>query len=321
MSRVYEIARRPCSRKGVEHTGHRLPWGMRLISVLLVIGTVSAPAAGQSVHVRWHADPPRQGSFAYVVVEIEDSPAPFGVRGTLDSLPLAFVRAPGERFAALAGVPLGAGDSVTVRLTFEHARGRTRAVERRLPVARARFPTERLSVDPRFTRPPDSALQVRIAREAAAGRRVTADALATPRLWWTDFVPPRESRVTSVFGIGRVFNGQIRSRHLGTDYDGVVGAPVRAANRGVVALVGDFYYAGRIVSLNHGAGLITSYLHLSEILVAEGDTVSPGQFIGRVGASGRVTGPHLHWAVRVGASAVDGASLLALPPLERLFDR
>jgi murein DD-endopeptidase MepM/ murein hydrolase activator NlpD len=125
--------------------------------------------------------------------------------------------------------------------------------------------------------------------------------------------------VTSIFGIGRVFNGQLRSRHLGTDYDGVVGAPVRAANRGVVALIGDFYYAGRIVSLNHGAGLITSYLHLSEILVAEGDTVSPGQFIGRVGASGRVTGPHLHWAVRVGASAVDGASLLALPPLERLF--
>jgi murein DD-endopeptidase MepM/ murein hydrolase activator NlpD len=293
---------------------------MRSIRILLALATVPAHAAGQSVHVRWHADPPRQGSFAYVVVEIEGDPAPLSVRGTLDSLPLAFVRVPGERFAALAPVPLGAGDSVTVRLDLEHAKGRTRAAERRLAVARARFPTERLAVDPRFTRPPDSALRARIAREAAAGRRVTAQALTTPRLWWTDFVPPRTSRVTSIFGIGRVFNGQLRSRHLGTDYDGVVGAPVRATNRGVVALVGDFYYAGRIVSVNHGAGLITSYLHLHETLVREGDTVSAGQLIGRVGASGRVTGPHLHWAVRVGTSSVDGASLLALPPLERLFD-
>jgi murein DD-endopeptidase MepM/ murein hydrolase activator NlpD len=285
---------------------------------LLLALTLAVPAAAQSPRVSWHAKPPSQGTFAYVVVD--DATAPVALRGTLDSLPLAFVRVPDGRFAALAPVPLNAGDSVTLRLDVEYGKGRSRAVERRLPVARARFPTERLSVDPRFTRPPDSALRARIAREAAAGRRVTAQALATPRLWWSDFAPPRTARVTSGFGIGRVFNGQIRSRHLGTDYDGVVGAPVHAANRGVVALVGDFYYAGRIVSLNHGAGLITSYLHLSEILVSEGDTVTAGQLIGRVGASGRVTGPHLHWAVRVGTSSVDGASLLALPRLERLFE-
>jgi murein DD-endopeptidase MepM/ murein hydrolase activator NlpD len=291
---------------------------MRSFSGLLLLITIPAGAAGQGVHVWWHADAPRQGSFAYVVVEA--GPEPIAVRGTLELLPLAFVRAPGRRFAALAPVPLGAEDSVTVRLQLDYAKGRTRSVERRLAVARARFPTERLSVDPRFTRPPDSALRARIARESAAAQRVTGEALALPRLWSSEFVPPRTSRVTSVFGIGRVFNRQLRSRHLGTDYDGVVGAPVHAANRGIVALVGDFYYAGRVVYLNHGAGLITSYLHLSEILVAEGDTVTAGQRIGRVGASGRVTGPHLHWAVRVGTSAVDGATLLALPSLERLFE-
>ena len=292
---------------------------MRVTSFLLLLTTLSAHAHAQAVRVRWHAETPRQGSFAYVVVE--GGPAPVTVRGTLEALPLAFVRLPGQRLAALAPVPLGAEDSVTVRLDLEYAKGRIRLVERRLPVAHARFPTERLSVDPRFTRPPDSALRARIARESAAAQRVTAKALAMPRLWSSEFVPPRTSRVTSVFGIGRVFNGQLRSRHLGTDYDGVVGAPVRAANRGVVALVGDFYYAGRVVYLNHGAGLITSYLHLSHVLVSEGDTVTAGQLIGRVGASGRVTGPHLHWAVRVATSAVDGATLLALPPLERLFER
>lgn len=291
---------------------------MRPICALVLLTSAAAPAAAQYPRIHWHADPPRQGTFAYVLVA--DHPAPVTVRGTLDSLPLAFVRAPGDGFAALAAIPLGARDSVTVRLELDYAKGRSRAVVRRLPVRRARFPTERLSVDPRFTRQPDSALRARIAREAAASRRVTAAALATPRLWRTGFVAPRASRVTSVFGIGRVFNGQLRSRHLGTDYDGDRGDPVHVTNRGVVALVGDFYYSGRIVYVNHGAGLITAYLHLSDVLVSEGDTVTAGQLIGRVGASGRVTGPHLHWSVRVGTSSVDGASLLVLPPLERLFD-
>jgi len=290
-----------------------------VVAGVLVLGLVPVgPARGQGVSVAWHPTTPRQGTFAYVVVT--GSPAPFAARGTLDSLPLAFVRAPGDRLAALAAVRLGAVDSVTVRVVLDYAKGRTRSVERRLPIARSRFPTERLSVDPRFTRAPDAALQARIARENAKARAVTAAALATPRLWSADFVAPRASRVTSTYGIGRVFNGRLQSRHLGTDFEGKVGDPVRVTNRGIVAAIGDFYYAGGIVYVNHGAGLVTAYLHLSEVLVAEGDTVAPGQLIGRVGSSGRVTGPHLHWAVRVGSATVDGRSLLALPPLERLFD-
>jgi murein DD-endopeptidase MepM/ murein hydrolase activator NlpD len=299
---------------------HWLPWDMRIIGLTLaVLPLVAAGAGAQDVSVTWHADPPRQGSFAYVVVT--GSPAPIAVRGTLDSLPLAFVRAPGDRLAALAAVPLGARDSVTVHLALEFAKGRIRAVERRLPVVRARFPTERLSVDPRFTRAPDSALQARIARENARARTVTVAALRTPRLWSADFVAPRAGRVTSPFGTGRVFNDQLQSRHLGVDFDGDVGDPVRVTNRGIVQVIGDFYYAGRVVYVNHGAGLITAYLHLSQVLVAEGDTVEAGQRIGRVGQSGRVTGPHLHWAVRVGTASVDGRTLLALPPFERLFGR
>ncbi|MDH4042837.1 MAG: M23 family metallopeptidase [Gemmatimonadota bacterium] len=292
---------------------------MRIGIAVLLATLAPTIAAGQSVQVSWHAGTPRQGTFAYVVVA--GNPTPVVARGTLDSLPLAFVRAPGGQLAALAVVPLGATDSVTVALVLDFAKGRTRQIVRRLPVARARFPTERLSVDPRFTRPPDSALQARIARENARARRVTEAALATPRLWSREFVRPRPTRVTSVFGIGRVFNGRVQSRHLGTDYQGETGDPVRATNRGIVELIGDFYYAGRIVYLNHGAGLVTAYLHLSEVLVAEGDTVQAGQLLGRVGASGRVTGPHLHWMVRIGRSSADGASLLALPPLERLFDQ
>jgi murein DD-endopeptidase MepM/ murein hydrolase activator NlpD len=87
---------------------------------------------------------------------------------------------------------------------------------------------------------------------------------------------------------------------------------VLAANRGVVALVGDFYYSGRVVYLDHGRGLVTAYLHLSQVDVAAGDTVERGSLVGRVGATGRVTGPHLHWMVRYGRVSLDGLRLLEL---------
>ena len=126
------------------------------------------------------------------------------------------------------------------------------------------------------------------------------------------FHVPRPSRVTSPFGSARVFNGEVQSRHLGTDFAGAVGAPVRAAGRGVVALVADFYLAGHAVYIDHGAGLVTGYFHLSRSYVAEGDTVVAGERIGAVGKSGRVTGPHLHWVARYGAISVDPMSLLGL---------
>jgi murein DD-endopeptidase MepM/ murein hydrolase activator NlpD len=109
-----------------------------------------------------------------------------------------------------------------------------------------------------------------------------------------------------------VYNGEVKSRHTGTDFAGAVGAPVSAAGRGVVALVADFYLAGRAVYIDHGAGLVTAYFHLSRADVAQGDTVAAGQRIGAVGQSGRVTGPHLHWVARYGIISVDPMSLLEL---------
>jgi murein DD-endopeptidase MepM/ murein hydrolase activator NlpD len=110
-----------------------------------------------------------------------------------------------------------------------------------------------------------------------------------------------------------MFNGQVQSRHTGTDFAGAVGAPIRAPARGIVALVDDFYLGGGVIYIDHGAGLVTGYLHLSAKDVREGDVVEPGQVIGRVGATGRVTGPHLHWIVRYGGHTVDAMTLLAYP--------
>jgi murein DD-endopeptidase MepM/ murein hydrolase activator NlpD len=118
--------------------------------------------------------------------------------------------------------------------------------------------------------------------------------------------------VTSRFGTGRVFNGRVSSSHLGVDYRGKEGEPIVAVNRGVVALVAEFFLAGNVVYINHGAGVMTGYFHMSRPEVAVGDTVERGQEIGLVGATGRVTGPHLHWSARYGSLTIDPGDLFAL---------
>ena len=128
------------------------------------------------------------------------------------------------------------------------------------------------------------------------------------------FLRPATKQVTSRFGSGRVFNGRVSSSHLGVDYRGALGEPIFAANRGVVALVAEFFLAGNVVYVNHGDGLVTGYFHMSQPEVAIGDTVERGQEIGLVGSTGRVTGPHLHWSARFGALTIDPADLLSLGP-------
>ena len=163
-----------------------------------------------------------------------------------------------------------------------------------------------------FGREPDSALAARIAREGELALGVSRRSHETPRLWRAPFARPRPSRITSGFATGREFNGAVRTVHMGVDFAGKTGAPVRAANRGVVALVASFFLGGNVVYIDHGAGLVTGYLHLSRTRVAQGDTVARGQVIGLVGATGRVTGPHLHWVARYGAVTVNPMGLLGL---------
>jgi len=114
------------------------------------------------------------------------------------------------------------------------------------------------------------------------------------------------------FGARRVINGQPRAPHSGIDFGAAVGTPVAAANRGRVALVGEFFFPGRLVILDHGLGLYTLYFHLDTIAVTEGELVERGQTLGTVGMTGRVTGPHLHFGAQVGAARVDPAVLLGL---------
>ena len=179
----------------------------------------------------------------------------------------------------------------------------------RLVVKPRRFPTRTLTVDPAFVTPPPEATE-RIEREARELGQIWAASAGT-RLWEGRFVRPVPDPANSAFGTHSVFNGQPRSQHSGADFRSAAGQPIQAPNAGRVVLADDRYFSGNTVVIDHGLGLFSLFAHLSAIDVRAGDAVKTGEIIGKVGATGRVTGPHLHWSVRASGARVDPLSLLA----------
>ena len=172
------------------------------------------------------------------------------------------------------------------------------------------FPTRRLTVDTKYVKPPAEVLK-RIREESQRTRRIFA-AITSSRLWVAPFTAPVPGPANSSFGKRSILNGQPRSPHSGTDFSGPTGTPVEAPNSGRVVLVGDLYYSGNTVIVDHGLGLYSYFAHLSRTLVTEGQILEQGDVLGEIGATGRVTGPHLHWAVRLNRTRVDPLSLIAV---------
>jgi murein DD-endopeptidase MepM/ murein hydrolase activator NlpD len=282
--------------------------------IILLPRAASPPASGADVV--WLPEYPRQGTLIRVVITpdtVRGAPSDgLPVSGTLAGQPLHFDPLDQGRYQAIAAIPVSARASIPLVLTVTHDKGEPEHRFVRIPVAPAEFPVERLRVARQFTEEPDSALRARIAAEREATRQVYRRSQDTPRIWSGDFVRPAAGPITSAFGTERVFNGEMQSRHWGVDLDGDRGDPIVAANRGVVGLVGDFYYSGNVAYVDHGEGLVTAYLHMSEVVISQGDTVEAGQTIGKIGATGRVTGPHLHWVTRLGRVTIDPMSALEL---------
>ena len=284
------------------------------LGLLLPLGALAAaaPSAAQipRIDVRWEPDMPVQGRLFNVVVYPDRAELLTGIRGEFAGQPLHFTQRRDGEYVALAAAPIDAAGEMIMPLVARWEDGAMDSLSMAVPVVAGDYRMESLSVAPRYGAPPDSATQARRRRESERAREVAEAAHGTPRLWDPPLVHPRDTRITSRFGDGRQFNGQVTSRHMGTDFAGNTGTPVKAAARGVVRIVDTFDLGGNVIYIDHGAGLSTAYLHLSEQLVAVGDTVEAGQLIGRVGATGRVTGPHLHWIARYGTVTVDPLSLL-----------
>lgn len=170
------------------------------------------------------------------------------------------------------------------------------------------FPEEKLSVQPKkiFLSMKD---EMRVRNEQVLLKVVFADIASTP-LFDRPFILPLDSKITSHYGVRRVFNGSVKGQHLGIDFRAPIGIPVPVSNNGRVVFAGDLFYTGQTVIIDHGIGIFTVYGHLDSIKVELGEYVPRGAILGRAGATGRVSGPHLHWGVKVGGHYVDGASLI-----------
>jgi murein DD-endopeptidase MepM/ murein hydrolase activator NlpD len=280
------------------------PLGSWLIGWSLVAGPAFA------LEVRFAPAAPRPGDV--VLVTIPGAAGALGAAGRLDGRPLSFFPQGGDQ-VALVGVDLDAPVrpmAWQVQVTESggaprHASGWLAVTSREFPVQRLALPSRMVDLDPETER--------RALAEASRLRSVY-DTVTAERLWVGRFVRPVAGEGPGTgFGARRVINGKPRAPHAGIDFGAATGAPVVAANRGRVALVGEFFFPGRLVILDHGLGLHTLYFHLDRIDVAEGALVERGEPIGAVGSSGRATGPHLHFGAQVRAARVDPHVLFTLP--------
>jgi len=238
---------------------------------------------------------PVPGGVAVVPLESATDKAP---RVTLGDAPLAVIKESG-RWLALVGIPL---DTPVGPLAIEvEAAGKRRSLN--VAVQPKDYPVQRLTVkNPRHVNPsPED--EIRIEREQVIQDQIKHHFAAQPPA--TGFALPAKGPLSSRFGLRRFFNGEPRRPHSGLDVAVGTGAPVQAPAPGVVVNTGNYFFNGNTVFVDHGQGLITAYMHLSRVNVKEGQQVAQGDSLGAVGATGRVTGPHLHWAVFLNGTAVD----------------
>jgi hypothetical protein len=234
------------------------------------------------------------------------------LNGTWLDRKLQFFRSrDGHAWYALAGVDVQAPvGSSNLQISARTSTGTTIDLSRNVEILPGHYRTSTLTVAPKFVEPgPDEMTRIKAERELKD--KVFASSALEP-LWSGDFRAPVHAAPTDSFGTRRTFNGKLASIHQGMDFRAASGTPVRAGNSGVVVLARPLYYEGNCVVIDHGLGLFTISMHLSRIDVHESDHVIAGQLLGLSGATGRVTGPHLHWAVRWQNAYLDPAKLLRM---------
>jgi hypothetical protein len=284
--------------------------GQWLALLLYVLAAVLAPirTSAQSFAVTLTPAMVESGSPELIRV---DAPATAKLDGEWLGRKLEFFRArDGQEWFALAGVDVEAPAGPSTLRIVVHTGSDSLDLSRTVEIHPAHYRTGSLSVAPKFVEPgPEALQQIEAERQLKDG--VFAASSPEP-LWTGSFRRPVSAPPTASFGVRRIFNGKLASIHKGMDFRAATGTPVRAGNSGVVVLARPLYYEGNCVVIDHGLGLFTISMHLSRIDVQVGQRVDTGDRLGLSGATGRVTGPHLHWAVRWQDAYLDPAKLLHL---------
>jgi len=287
--------------------------GSGLVACVLLALWIAAPrlaAAAPSPAVSVYPAEPRVGD--PVLFVYRGDPAVRTVTGRFLGDELHFFEIREDLFQALAPISVRSkphAETVTIRAEFGDGRFREHAVE--VTVHDRQFSESQLSVKSKFTKL-SRAARARARRDRKKIKQAWRSGKDRP-LYSVNFQRPIHTGLTSEFGAKRMFNKVEKSRHYGVDLDGVGGERIRASNRARVALAGDLFYSGLTVFLDHGGGLFTVYFHLKSLKVAANESVQPGQVIGTLGKSGRVTGPHLHFGAKLHGIYVDPLVLCELP--------
>lgn len=286
---------------------------LQFLSALLLVLTVGGPvfaASAPKLHVLTPVEVLQGG-----IVELQIAAAGLtAIEARMGKEPVYFFPAENGSFRALIGADVEAKPGlakVLVRSVTASGAARERQIDVRIK-AKA-FKKESFTVAQEYDQFTPELLE-RIRREQAQFAGVFGASAPKP-FWERPFIAPVPVEITSPFGYRRVINGTPRSPHTGTDLKAAAGTEIAVSNHGRVVLTGDFFFAGKGVVVDHGAGLFTMYYHLSEIKVEQGAEVRKGDVIALSGMSGRVTGPHLHWAARLSGARVDPLELI-----ERLGD-
>jgi murein DD-endopeptidase MepM/ murein hydrolase activator NlpD len=289
-----------------------------LVRVFLAFSALTCSSVASAANWTVQKQPDRVVNGAAVLFQVKPPVRLESLHGTWLGHEVEFIpNRANKTWFALAGVSLEtAPGAYSLELTGQTIAGKKPAEKlfftRKFVVIKGSYPKieVKLSVEGKFTEPtPEQQKQIQESQEIKKDylNRVTPD-----REWSGEFEQPAEAAISDVFGSQRLFNGKTSSPHLGLDFRVPTGTPVAAMNDGTVLLARPLYFEGNFVVLDHGQGLLSLYLHLSEFKVKEGDQVKRGQIIGLSGGTGRATGPHLHVAVRWQGTYLDPGSLMRL---------
>jgi murein DD-endopeptidase MepM/ murein hydrolase activator NlpD len=297
----------------------RVAGSIRYVFILIVFGfSLIPPAAAKSARVQagWAvtAQPSHLVNGSPVLFRVSAPQRLAALKATWLEHEITFrYKQSCKCWYAIAGVPLETkpGD-YPLNLEGERANGDAVNFAKELNIDEAQYPATALKVAPEYVEPPKETL-VRIEQEQTVKKDTFSHSISDA-LWAGPFLFPAKASVSGVFGSARVFNGVKRNQHQGLDFRVHTGTPIHAANAGKVVLARNLYFEGNCVAIDHGQGLMTLYLHLSQFKVKEGDQVRKGQLLGLSGGTGRATAPHLHFAVRWQGEYLNPATLLKLTP-------
>ncbi len=271
---------------------------------------IAVAASGTQGEPTLSVRPDRLSNGGVGLVSITGLVAGDEVTGAFAGVALPFSAGPG-RATALVGIDLDlAPGEHRLEVAVRRAGGPPLVLARAVPVEDAGYAVERLTLPADKVSDFDEKTLGRIEREKAELKALFATWSGTRR--WKGFRRPVPGEIRSRFGGRRVINGEPRNPHTGIDQRGGQGTPIAAVADGVVAYVGDQFFSGKVTVLDHGQGTYSLYAHQSKVRVRVGQEVAAGTPIGEIGMTGRVTGPHLHWGVRVNGARVDPEKLLAL---------